>query len=222
MGWLFMRSLGGHAGPRAYLDAQFAYENERARSRVLRSALVRMRIWYAAVELVRPESGDRVVFAAVCLVRWNPRAREGYIFGYKDMDESLGPCEAECPAAILDLLTPTSKPYAVSWRERCRAHLARRRELCTVQKPRPGQTIVFEEPIRFADGRVLDRLLVVADPYGRSACASATRRAAEPCTASDGSVTGCFTWSILRPTRANSAQADQHLAGILGGIPVER
>ena len=26
MGWLFMRSLGGHATPKAYLDDQFTYE----------------------------------------------------------------------------------------------------------------------------------------------------------------------------------------------------
>jgi hypothetical protein len=83
MGWLYMQSLDGHDGPRAYLDAQFTYRTDRVRSTVLRSALVRMRTFYAAVEHVRA-GGAREVFAIVCLVRYNPGARDGYIYGYKD------------------------------------------------------------------------------------------------------------------------------------------
>ncbi len=30
MGWLYMQSLKGHAGPRQYLDAQFTYERSDA------------------------------------------------------------------------------------------------------------------------------------------------------------------------------------------------
>lgn len=49
---------------------------------MLRSALVKMRTYYAAVEQFRPDK-PREVFAVVCLVRYNPRDAEGYIFGYK-------------------------------------------------------------------------------------------------------------------------------------------
>jgi len=104
---------------------------------------------------------EREVTALVCLVRYNPRDREGYIFGYKDMDESMGPCEAECPPAILDLLTPTERPYAVAWRERCRAAAARRASKSKLQS---GQTIVFAEPIAFTDGATFERMVVVVDP----------------------------------------------------------
>ena len=106
MGWLYMQSLGAFKTPRAYLDDQFTYEKDSTRSTVLRSALVKMRTYYAAVEQLRPNQ-PREVFAVVCLVRYNPRDVEGYVFGYKDMTEHMGPCESECPAAILDLLTPT-------------------------------------------------------------------------------------------------------------------
>ena len=92
---------------------------------MLRSALVQMRTYYAAIKIVRPDR-DREVTALVCLVRYNPRDRGGYVFGYKDMDETMGPCEAECPPAILDLLTPTKNAYALAWRERCRTAAARR------------------------------------------------------------------------------------------------
>ncbi|WP_375458570.1 DUF6927 domain-containing protein [uncultured Enterovirga sp.] len=163
MGWLYMRSLGIHAGPREYLDAQFTFETAEKRCRVLRSALVRLRTYYAAVERMRAD-GDRQVAAIICLVRYNPNDREGYVFGYKDMDEGMGPVESECQAAILGLLTPTEAPYAVEWRARCRARAAERRQSGRRPRPRPGQTVVIEEPVAFRDGRRLDRLVVAEHP----------------------------------------------------------
>lgn len=71
MGWLFMRSLGGHATPKAYLDAQFTYEQPDGRSRVLASRLVGMRTYYGAVEHVAAGSSAREVWGLVCLVRYN-------------------------------------------------------------------------------------------------------------------------------------------------------
>ena len=159
-----MQSLKGHHGPRQYLDAQFTFTRLELTSKVLRSALVGMRVYYAAVEHVRHETNERIVFAAVCLVRYNPRDREGYIFGYKDMDETVGPNESDCPEAILDLLTPTKYPYALAWRTRCRQNAAARRALSSKPSPRPGQTIVFDQPLSFSDGRSLDRFEVVANP----------------------------------------------------------
>jgi len=161
MGWLFMHSLDGHSGPRQYLDAQFTFERDGGlRCRVLRSALVRMRTYYAAVE--RLQLGKpREVFAVVCPVRYNPRDAEGDIFGYKHQSEAVGACAAECPLGILDLLTPTDEPDAVAWRERCRAHAAQR---AARPRLRPGQVVVFAEPIAFSDGRRCDRMTVVIDP----------------------------------------------------------
>lgn len=127
---------------------------------MLRSALVKMRTYYAAVEQVRPDT-HRKVLAVVCLVRYNPRDAEGYIFGYKDMTEHMGPCEAECPVAILDLLTPTDAEYAVTWRERCRAAVSAR---ARHPRLRNGWTLVFDEPIAFSDGTSHARLEVVIDP----------------------------------------------------------
>ena len=76
MGWLYMQSLKGHSGPRQYLDAQFTFERPEATSKVLRSALVGMRVYYAAVEQMRIDSGEREVWALICLVRYNPRDRK--------------------------------------------------------------------------------------------------------------------------------------------------
>ncbi len=164
MGWLYMQSLKGHAGPRQYLDAQFTFERPEATSKVLRSALVGMRVYYAAVEQLRIATGEREVWAAICLVRYNPRDPEGYIFGYKDMSESMGPHECECPKSILDLLTPTDAQYARQWRARCLEAAAARRARAAKPSPRAGQVIVFDEPLAFSDGQSFERLEVVANP----------------------------------------------------------
>jgi hypothetical protein len=160
MGWLFMSSLGRFRGPRASLDDQFTYACGTVRSTVLRSALVRMRTYYAAVEQSGPDM-PRAVFAVVCLVRYNPRDAKGDVFGYKDMTEHMGPCESDCPAAILDLLTPTDADHALAWRARCRAAIAARADR---PRLRNGATIVFEEPIAFTDGSAHARLTVVIEP----------------------------------------------------------
>ena len=160
MGWLFMSSLGGHNGPREYLDAEFTCERPGRSSKVLRSALVRMRTYYAAVEVLA-EGREREVWDCVCLVKYNPRDCEGYIFGYKSMEEGMGPCETECPVAILELLTPTSNDYALKWRSACRERAATR---AAKPKLRHGQLVTFAEPLRFVDGRTHQTLRVDIDP----------------------------------------------------------
>lgn len=57
--------------------------------------------------------------------------RRGGQFGYKLISEDMGPCESDCPAAILNLLSnPAPNDWARAWRERCRAkHAAAADEL---------------------------------------------------------------------------------------------
>ena len=167
MGWLFMQRLGIHKGPKDYLDAQFTYTNDQSQLRILRSTLVNRRVYYAAAERILNAESTRSVFAIVCLVKWAPRARDGYIFGYKDMDESVGPCERDCPAGILDLLTPTEYPYAIKWREECRANLAVRAIQAKKPKPKLGQNLILAEPMGFTDGQKLNRFRVTTLPRRR-------------------------------------------------------
>lgn len=161
MGWLFMSHHSmGHATAKAYLDDQFTFErpDEHGVPRgltVLASSCLGNRVYYAAVQAWR-DGVAGAVFAVVCLVRWNPRAKDGMTFGYKDMDESMGPCEAECPARILDLLTPTTRPYAIEWRARCRANLERK-----ARPLRGGERIRFDEPMTFTDGYTGQEFIVI-------------------------------------------------------------
>lgn len=154
MGWLFM-SRGGmspFATPKAYLDNQCTYppDPEKGREtglRVLKST-VRSGAYYAACQSYDAD-GPRETFAIICLVKWNPGARSGEEFGYKDMSETMGPYSYDCPASILDLLGPPANEYAANWRRACRQRLA----LTSRRKPKPGDTLVLAEALTFTDGQ---------------------------------------------------------------------
>jgi hypothetical protein len=172
MGWLFMSTFGmrGFATPKTYLDNQLTYDPDPAQGRdtglrVLRSTC-QSRVYYAAIEPYTPEGTAMPAFAAVFLVRWNPNAQLGEHFGYKSMDETMGPCEASCPAAILGLLGPTTNEHAHEWRVRCRANLAHAASINAKPTPRIGQTIVFDPPLQMTSGRTAARFEVVANPRG--------------------------------------------------------
>jgi len=82
---------------------------------ILKSSLVGTTV-YSAIEHIDSE-GVRRVFATIFLTSIN--TKDYYNFFYKDMDESVGPCECDCPKVILNMLTPTDHEYAISWRDRC-------------------------------------------------------------------------------------------------------
>lgn len=90
-------------------------------NRVLKSAMVGS-TYYAAVE-TKKVTGERQVWAAIFLTCGKTR-HDHTDWGYKDMDETMGPNEAKCPASILALLTPTDSQWANEWREKCRQNLA--------------------------------------------------------------------------------------------------
>ncbi|MBI0477054.1 hypothetical protein D9601_17030 [Sphingomonas sp. MA1305] len=161
MGWLYMHrdSMGGHATAKAYLDAQFTYAREQPDGgsrgfNVVASACVGNRVYYAAAQRMENGIGHEIV-AIVCLVRWNPRDREGLVFGYKDMDETCGPNEAACPPRILALLSPTDNAYALAWRERCRVRAERAK-----RRLEEGMRIRLARPVTFTDGYSGDEFVV--------------------------------------------------------------
>jgi hypothetical protein len=95
------------------------------------------------------------IFAIVCKIHWCPGSKSGEQFGYKDMEESMGPCEDDCPRSILDLLTPTENDHAQDWRRRCRARLERRS-----RKIEDGDRIRLETPLKFVDGHTGSEFIV--------------------------------------------------------------
>lgn len=77
--------------------------------------------------LRRKDTGLR--FIAVCLMRGTPGNfhPDDIRWGYKDMDESMGPCYYNCPERLLAQSDDQSE-YAVGWRAACR-HLRARRNV---------------------------------------------------------------------------------------------
>jgi len=101
--------------------------------------------FYAAV---KDPSGE--VWALVCLLQ---RTRGEHNFGYKSMDETVGPGVQDCPARILDLLTPTQSKYALEWRDRCRAQLERKTEAQkSTATVKDGTVIRLAKPLHFQGG----------------------------------------------------------------------
>lgn len=128
MGWTYTHKPKGEDIKQFFIDhgvlswsADSAFEYK-----VLESATVALKTFYAAIERTNKATGERQVWAAVILINYANQDRHN--FGYKDMDESCGPNETDCPARILDLLTPTDSQYANDWRARCRATIAKRQD----------------------------------------------------------------------------------------------
>jgi hypothetical protein len=113
MGWVFSERF--NPDRRTELDKQLTCEGEHKKFRVLKSAMVGP-TYYAAVEII--SDNTRKVTAVVVLTEVDHD--EIGCCGYKILDENMGPDEAQCPADILDLLTPTDNGYALDWRRRCR------------------------------------------------------------------------------------------------------
>lgn len=98
--------------------------------------------FYAAV---RDDDGE--VWAFVALT-----SRGGGGYGYKEMEESMGPCAVHAPARVLRALTPTDNEAANDWREACWKNIA-------AEPPvKAGARVRFETPIEFANGAKHDVL----------------------------------------------------------------
>jgi hypothetical protein len=160
MGWLTMpfASMGGHPTAKAYLDAQFTYtrdvEGGTKGLRILASSCPKNRTYYAAAQVMTNGIGGEI-FAIVCKVLWSPNSKTGENFGYKDMEESMGPYEDDCPGSILDLLSPTDNEHARGWRQRCRTRLARR-----ARRVEHGDLVKLEAPVTFVDGHTGTEFIV--------------------------------------------------------------
>lgn len=144
MGWTFAHREKGEATNAEWFAREFPS------GEFLATATVGGTFYAAARTKAEPDK----VFALVILTRWVPK--DQYNFGYKDMDETMGPNEAKAPAKILDLLSPTDSEYAIKWRARCRKNLERKAAAAKVKK---GVTVKFAAPIKFTNGDEIDEFV---------------------------------------------------------------
>jgi len=110
--------------------------------------------FYAALQT---ETG-KVVGVVITTKRYRTTGG-GTEFGYKDMDEFMGPNESKCPDRILDLLSPLGEPdgfgqtFAAEWRAKSRRYNEVKRLV------RKGTTIKLPTPLKFNDGVERDEFI---------------------------------------------------------------
>jgi hypothetical protein len=163
MGWLYgwdtnkqlrdhiRQELGGLLAPEDILgnDPARAVVQGLAGSKrgIVKDSLVAYgRRYYAAFQ-----PGDGTVTIVMCLFnRMSDRGQPGTAeWGYKDMDESCGPCDKDCPLTILELATdPPPNEWAKTWRAEVRAYWAKRRE-----QLRAGKAVAVGSHIYTTGGR---------------------------------------------------------------------
>lgn len=126
MGWTYMNNVPKDA--KAFLDKEMG-------GNLLASAKVG-REYYAAVKSRVTDE----VFAVIAVLD----SKDG--FGFKLMDETMGPYFYNCPDKILKLLTPTDNTFALKWREQVMKFRTMKTAAKNIQN---GNVIKFDEQISF-------------------------------------------------------------------------
>jgi hypothetical protein len=93
--------------------------------KAIKSCSVGNNLWVVFEAKEAAQSPER--FVCLFLIKGPPFGRQdSYGWGYKDVDESMGPYEINCPASYLDLAQPEpTKGHAVEWRTRVRERAAK-------------------------------------------------------------------------------------------------
>lgn len=147
MGWLFFEKP---TNIKRWFEDQLTWDNEEkgVKHRCLASSILRRTTAYGAMEITGPGAEHRVI-GIVFLLKYAPKEYP-YDFGYKDLDEDMGPFESQCPDRVLDLLTPTENETALRWRERCREYNQETRRISALKKklgvllsPRDGKPLTL-------------------------------------------------------------------------------
>lgn len=169
MGWTYTTRHYGQT-VQQFFERSFNHDDGKGRSgKVLRCSAT-YNVAYMAYEVKYPDKDGTVendgtivpfspakteVIALVCLIQHVPKAKDGYNFGYKDMEESMGPCERRCPKTILEMLTPTTSEYAIEWRKDCWERINKKKNN---PKVHPGDWLEFAKATHFKDGSELTKL----------------------------------------------------------------
>ena len=151
MGWLYTNKPAGMS-MRDFFSERFDHEN----GKVLDVAMVGWTEAYIAYEVTNND-GTKNVIGIACLINFCPN--DPYCnFGYKAMEETMGPSISNCPRRILEKLTPTTHKWAIEWRERCWQKVRQREAKRGLLKD--GDLIRFAHPISFTNGYAGDTFRV--------------------------------------------------------------
>jgi hypothetical protein len=168
--------------PRGMTDAGFFQQEWPNDSKKFVATASKSGVFYAVYEIdaaqepsLVPDANGKVRLAMVVLTRRAPKSE--YNFGYKDMTEFSGPCEADCPERLLELLSPfrreaafaaakysQSARWAANWRARCWTNVAKRKDKL---KLKHGMQVKLPKAVTFGNGATLDTFMVEQRPGKR-------------------------------------------------------
>lgn len=129
MGWMFTLDKRTRKELLEYLRRPERYGEN---LELLRSVAVGNNHWY----LCRRKD-DGPVWIGLDLMKGGGKSGHGW--GWKDLDETCGPVEVNCPLSFLDQASPTDHEYAAPWREAVRAYHAKKKA-----RPAPAPEQVVE------------------------------------------------------------------------------
>ncbi len=159
MGWTYFSSLGRDTID--LLKSEMEGENDFAKWQWLDHAR-RGSVVYAVIRKTPklPSNDTTYVhdadgsFRFIVVLQTSRKGEPGYDFGYKDITESMGPVEKDCPLRLLDLASPLRddyQGYGRQWRDACRQKVADARRT-KATRPKPGDTFRTLRPVSFRDG----------------------------------------------------------------------
>ena len=170
MGWLFYtdRRVQTYADEKAEITRLCTFEIDTRRTSLVKASKVGS-TWYAAAKVENLDGTalkDRTymidddgsfTFGAVFLTRMDDGC-----WGYKDMEESAGPCESRAPMSILNLLSELKDPdsYAHAWRQRCR-------DWASIPDYAEGDKIKLASAVTLSDGSTCPIVTVTHYKRGR-------------------------------------------------------
>lgn len=117
MGWTEQRIKywkNGKCDRKAELEDIYTYHGTNVTNECLKISM-KGNVAYVCWKGINKETGEEFITCDVVLTS----TRDGYWFGYKDMNETMNPYYYSCPKSILKMLTPTDNEYALEWRKKC-------------------------------------------------------------------------------------------------------
>ena len=100
------------------------FENDFQKVTCLKRYFSGNNLWVVFERQSKAASTDRERWITVFLIR-----RAGSDWGYKPVDENMGPCEHSCPLSFLDMVNPPERPEGYhDWRAEVRKYHARRNQ----------------------------------------------------------------------------------------------
>jgi hypothetical protein len=92
-------------------------------------------------------------------------------WGYKDMDESCGPCYYNCPLAYLEMVEDPKSTYSTGWREKVKAFHAKN---ATFNGMKPGTKVKLKDGLTIQGEPITEAIIESVRPLRATVLAGST------------------------------------------------